>query len=168
MASLLDKPSTVVLWLTPMGRARDFFRATIKRLASACDAPVFEPHLTLGFGSLELMERVSAHPIVLPVVSVNCSGRFTMTLFVRFELAPELAQLRDSLGMETAEFDPHLSLLYKEMPLSEKKEFASSISLPFASTTFDAVEAVCCPAETASRVDIESWKRLGSKPLTHL
>src|SRR5438046_4891624 len=110
MISPLDRSSPIVLWLTPSGQARNFFRATIKRLALEHDAPVFEPHLTLGPGSVEEMQRLSAWPFELRVLGIGWSEQFTKTLFVSFELAPELAQLRDSLGMPDADFDPHLSL----------------------------------------------------------
>jgi hypothetical protein len=167
MASPLDNSSTIVLWLMPAGSAFDFFRSMIKRLATEHDAPIFEPHLTLGPGSVEQMEHVRTSPLVLRLLGVGWSEQFTKTLFVSFELAPELAQLRDSLGMEAAGFDPHLSLLYKEMPLADKKQLACSISLSFASATFAAIEAVRCASPTATRADVESWQTIGSKPLTH-
>lgn len=165
MTSPLDKPSIVVLWLIPIGPACDVFQSIIKRLAGEHDAPVFAPHLTLGRGSVEQMERVSPNPIELRVLGIACSERFTKTLFVRFELTPELAEFRNSLGMEAAGFAPHLSLLYKQMPMPEKKQLASSISLQLATAKFGAIEAVRCARETAWRVDVESWETIASKPL---
>jgi len=45
-------PDTVLAyWLLPAPPAREFFRATIGRLAAQYDAPLFEPHLTLAVGS---------------------------------------------------------------------------------------------------------------------
>jgi hypothetical protein len=165
MNSPADRSSAVVLWLVPTGSAGEFFQSTIKQLAADHDAPIFQPHLTLGLGAVEQVERVSADALELRLLGVGWSEQFTRTLFVSFELSPGLAQLRDSLGMATAGFDPHLSLLYKEMPLGEKKQIASAISLPFARVVFDAIEAVRCADRTSTRADVECWETIASKAL---
>ncbi len=62
-----------------------------------------------------------AAPIELPVRGVDFTAKFTQTLFVRFDSKPELEQLCDSLGLEkygAQPFDPHLSLLYKKLPVA--------------------------------------------------
>lgn len=46
----------IVLWLLPAKAERDALGARIARLAKECDAPVFEPHLTLGLGRLKMLE----------------------------------------------------------------------------------------------------------------
>ena len=42
--------SAIAYWLLPGAAARDFFCREIRRLAAKCDAPLFEPHLTLAVG----------------------------------------------------------------------------------------------------------------------
>lgn len=157
--------SLVVLWLAPAEPARSFFQETIDRLAREEEAPSFAPHLTLGFGSASQLPGVSAAPLELPVRTLAVSEKFTKTLFVRFSETPELVALRDSLGMEAAGFDPHLSLLYKEMPLVAKEQLAASISLPFASVLFDRIEAVRCPDGPVTPENIPTWEVIASRPL---
>ena len=137
----------------------------IDRLAREQNAPSFAPHLTLGPGSAAQLANATGAPLELPVRALACSEQFTKTLFVRFAETPELAALRDSLGMEAAGFDPHLSLLYKEMPLAEKEQLASAIALPFTSVTFDLIEAVRSPDEPVTPANIPTWKTLASQLL---
>lgn len=157
--------SQLVLWLLPAEPARTFFRDTIARLVMEHDAPRFEPHVTLGRGQPSQLPAIRTAPITLPIVGVDSSASFTKTLFVRFQLTGPLAQLRDSLGMKGAVYDPHLSLLYRKLPDSLKRQLATSLSLPFPTVTFNAVAAIRCPAAVATRADVESWERVARQPL---
>jgi len=158
--------SVVVLWLTPSEPACTFFREAIGRLAAAHDGPIFEPHLTLGLGSVAQLEQVNAAAIELPIVGLDSTAKFTKTLFVRFSLTPALAEFRQSLGMPAAGFDPHLSLLYQKMPAVTKRELVvSSITVPFATVSFTSIQAVRCPPETGTAADVEVWKIIATKAL---
>ena len=154
-----------MLWLLPAEPARKFFRLVIARLAAEYDAPIFQPHLTLGPGSPAMPERVFREPIRLHGCGVYFATQFTKTLFVRFAPTPELKELRKSLGMPARAFDPHLSLLYKNLPMEQKTRLAASITLPFPAVTFDTVQVVHCPSPTATRADVESWRVLASQRL---
>ncbi len=154
-----------VLWLTPAEPAQEFFRATVQRLALENNAPVFAPHLTLGVGPQENLRKVGGPPIELRVQEIAFSEKFTKSLFVRFILTPQLAELRNSLGVKQSGYDPHLSLLYADLPLLAKEQLAAGIVLPFRTVRFDRVEAVRCRAETNSRSDVESWEIITSQPL---
>ncbi len=156
----------IVLWLLPAEPARSFFEETIARLAGEWEAPEFTPHLTLGPGSVRQMERLEAPALALPVARLAGSAEFTKTLFLRFALTPALAELRRSLGMAAAGFDPHLSLLYREGPFPAKEKLAAELTLPFRSVLFTRVAAVRCPGQVASRADVESWEELGSVALS--
>ena len=162
---MATEQSIVVLWLTPSEPARTFFRETIHRLAATHDAPIFEPHLTLGPGSVAQLEQAHAAAIELPTIGLASTSKFTKTLFVRFQLAPALAALRQSLGVDAAGFDPHLSLLYREMPEMTKRELVSSIILPFATVSFTSIQAVRCPSETSTATDVAAWEILATKSL---
>jgi 2'-5' RNA ligase len=162
---MATKEYLIVLWLSPAEPARSFFQRMINRLAREQGAPLFAPHLTLGRGAVAQLEGVTAPALELSVRGPAASELFTKTVFVRFAETPELAALRDSLGMEAAGYDPHLSLLYKEMPLAEKEQLASAIALPFTSVTFDLIEAVRCPDEPVTPANIPTWKTLASQLL---
>jgi hypothetical protein len=73
--------------------------------------------------------------------------------------------LRGSLGVAVSGFDPHVSLLYKKLPMKRKTQLASSITLPFSTVTFDTVQIVRCSLPVRTRSDVESWQILGSQAL---
>jgi len=156
-----------ILWLMPAPPARDFLRATVERLARRHDAPIFEPHLTLGVSAEMpvLLQQIAAGPIRLRKVGTFFSSVFTKTLFVRFELTPALESLRLALGMNDVRYDPHLSLLYRKLPMEDKARLARSVSLPFATITFDRIAFVRCVSPTRHRADVESWQFLAAVKL---
>ncbi len=160
-----NESAVTVLWLLPAGAAADYFRETIARLAGRYDAPVFAPHLTLGLGSAKLIDDLRGKPLELVVTSLESSAEFTKTLFVRFQLSPALAQLRASLGMNAADYDPHLSLLYHEMPLGEKRRLAASLQVPFSRVRFTVVQAVRCALPVAISADVAAWATIARKSL---
>lgn len=164
------KHSVVVLWLIPSAATRTFFRQTIERLARECEAPLFEPHLTLGVtaGPPDLPRELAVAPIQLKTLGIFWSATFTKTLFVRMLATPQVEALRTSLGQESYLRDPHLSLLYKETSAEEKARLATRLVLPFSSVTFDTVQAVRCPNPTTTRADVESWEPIASSQLLGL
>ena len=165
--ALRRKNFVTALWLLPAAPARDFFRATIDRLARDYDAPRFEPHLTLGLleTSSALPQLRSASAIRLRPIGILFSSVFTQTLFVRFEMAPALDALRQSLGIRVSGYDPHLSLLYRRLPAAVKERLAASIPLPFSTVVFDQISLVRCARPTESRADVEAWEHLESNKL---
>lgn len=153
------------LWLVPEGEAEIYFQETIERLAHEHGGVVFAPHLTLGLGAVELLDKVSSPPIELSVIGLDCSPRYTKTLFIRFALSPALAELRDSLGMDADGFDPHLSLLYAEMPMTQKIRLRDSLPVPFKKVLFAAAEAVRCSLPVATAADVIAWKSVARRRL---
>ena len=161
------KRAVVVLWLVPAPPAREFFRQTIRRLARECDAPSFEPHLTLGVtvDSPDLPCHLDVPPIKLKTLGIFWSVTFSKTLFVRMPATVELEALRALLGQKGQLPDPHLSLLYKKMSAQEQARCATRIVLPFSIARFDTVQAVRCPNPTETRADVESWETIASTRL---
>lgn len=156
----------MALWLLPDGDAATYFRETIARLAQEHDGPLFAPHLTLGLGPAALLEKIRAKPLELAIVGLDCSTRFTKTLFVRFALSPALAQLRDSLGMEAAEYDPHLSLLYADMPMAQKNLLRDTLPpFPFTRVRFATAAAVRCQLPITTAADVSAWKTIRRRSL---
>ncbi len=154
------------LWLMPEDAAAEPLRDLIARLAAKFDAPVFAPHLTLGLGPAALLEKIESGPLELAIVGFDCSSRFTKSLFLRFGLSPALAQLLDSLGLEAADYDPHLSLLYAEMPLAQKEVVRATLPrLPFTEVRFVAAEAVRCSLPVATAADVAAWETAARRSL---
>ncbi len=166
MREMPNERAATVLWLLPAEPARAALRALVARLATEYKAPLFEPHLTLGSGSLNSLKDFACEPIRLRAVGLDFTAQFTRTLFVRLEFSEKLATLRHSLGIgNTGAFDPHISLLYAEVSEERKAQLARSIALPFASILFDSLAVIRCPDSTNSRADVESWEVVASQEL---
>ncbi len=167
----------VAFWLMPASDEAAFFNSLVARVAAEHDAPVFESHLTLYAGRLQTERAVKLlHSIECPqrydlqVERVGSSDKFTKTLFVQFRVAPELQLLSKSIS-ETVnsersyELNPHLSLLYKELPPEKKAELVGTIRIPFQHITFDRLQVISGNDQTATRSDVESWRPFAVRDL---
>lgn len=167
MAESPHESHATVLWLLPAAAERQVLRELVARLAQECDAPVFEPHLTLGRGTPALLEKVRSKPLHLRVAGIDRSARYTKTLFVRLEESGALGALRRSFTCDPGPtYDPHISLLYCSLPEIRRAELARSIVLPFASIVFDAVALIRVPDPTATRADVEAWETVETRNLS--
>jgi 2'-5' RNA ligase len=166
----------IAYWLIPARPQRDLFSEMIRILARQMEARPFEAHLTICVGpekvhARKVLEKISAAPIRLQVAKVAASNRLTKTLFVRFRRNRALDELKEKIRraakIPAARLgDPHVSLLYKRMAMSAKKELASTIRLPFREVVFDSIKAVrsISPMETVA--DIDSWQVVATKKLS--
>jgi hypothetical protein len=172
----MPKSIALVYWLVPTKQQRDFFFETIRILSKQFNAPRFEPHLTIivtpeiGLSPGKILKQITTSPICLEVRGIGFSSKFTQTLFVRFTSSKSLAKLVVDLARETqspikSARDPHVSLIYKKMPTSAKKELASTIQLPFSTVLFDSIKAVRCASPTKTRSDVEAWHVVAKKSL---
>jgi 2'-5' RNA ligase len=153
-----EKRFLVMVWLLPGPRERKFFQAIISRLAAEFDAPVFQPHLTLGAFRAGSALPSSIETISLAPIGVFSESIFTKTLFIRFDFTDSLRKLRASLGLGGRRYDPHLSLLYSRLPPRKKRDLAKSISLPFPIVRFDQITLVRCLSPTRTKAEVQSWR----------
>jgi 2'-5' RNA ligase len=175
-SSRMKKPA-IAYWLIPAEPARSFFERTIVDLARRFDAPVFEPHVTIHVGS----DRDEADEVIAKAVSgcrfvqakvlkVCQSSEFIKTLFVQMVMDRKLQQLNQLIrdaAQDSSDYqlNPHLSLLYKKMPVLVRRQLADSIKLPFSEVTFESIEAVRCVSPTRSRADVEAWRVVAARTL---
>ena len=167
----------IAFWLMPARAERDFFAALIRKLATRFDAPTFEPHVTLFGGAVEkeralhVLELCCAHPrIELEVDGIRFSDQYTKTLYVQFRASTEALALSDLIKgaakiASDYQFNPHLSLLYKEMPREQKAKLASETALPFSRVTFDSLRVISTPVPIKRREEVEAWRTLGNRRL---
>jgi len=166
------KKRVTMYWLIPSKPESELFRGLIRILAKQFDAPVFMAHLTVGragdaMSSGKVLPELRAAPIRLRIREIAHSDKFTKTLFVRFERSNQLAGLVSQLGAKPKSLsDPHLSLLYKKLPVAVRRELADAINLPFRSITFDSIIAMSCLSPTETRRDVESWRKVATRPLS--
>ena len=166
----MTRQTIIAYWLIPSEPARSFFQRIINDLARRCDAPVFEPHVTIHVGA----DRADAAKnalgdaarecklIGLPPLGIDQSDEFTKTLFVDFPVRAELQKINSIVRQATNDsshyqLKPHLSLLYKNLAAPTRRELAASINVPFSEVTFDAIKAVRCVSPAESGADVEAW-----------
>ena len=165
----MTRQTVIAYWLIPSEPAHSFFQRIINDLARRCDAPVFEPHVTIHVGA----DRADAAKnalgdaarecklIGLTPLGIDQSDEFIKTLFVQFAMTAELRKI-NGIIREAAndssqyELNPHLSLLYKNLAAATRCELAASINVPFSEVTFDAIKAVRCVSPAESGADVEA------------
>lgn len=163
----------------PAEPARSHVGSLIRDLALRFDAPLFEPHVTLYVtqaakeNPAAVLQSVLADfkPLRLFVSGLDCSDKFTKTLYVQFRPDPAVQRLSEKLKAGSVcqreyELNPHLSLLYKTMAVGAKREIMNSLHLGFTEVQFDSVKAVVSPATIESREDVESWRIVATQSLT--
>ena len=171
--------TAIAYWLAPAEPARGFLEKVIADLAGKHDAPVFEPHLTIYVGSNrsgaieEILSQaaIDCEPIQLEVLEMRHSDEFTKTLFVQIGSNAKLQRLTKTIREASQtpsdyQLEPHLSLLYKKMPILAQRELAGSIKLPFSTVVFDSIKAVRCVSPTCNRANVEAWRVIATKALS--
>jgi hypothetical protein len=175
----VSRQTVIAYWLIPSDPAHSFFQRIINDLARRCDAPVFEPHVTIHVGA----DRADAAKDALGAAAHECkliglkplgidqSDEFIKTLFVQFDMNTELSKMnciiREAANDSSQyELKPHLSLLYKNLAAATRCELAASIDVPFSEVTFDAIKAVRCASPAKSRVDVEAWRVVAAASLS--
>ena len=167
------KSRHVSYWLIPVEEDGDVLQTIIDDLAARFEAPSFPAHLTLFAGpsfSNEKPRRVldSLTPDLVPKdLAVTClefSDRYTMTLFLRCQTVPQLISLHQTIRTNAPPcnycLDPHLSLLYADLPLSAKKSLADELNPPLKEIRFDRIRAVSHPSLIETHKDIEDFHDL--------
>jgi 2'-5' RNA ligase len=168
----------IAYWLIPAEPAHRFFQRLIRDLARWYDAPFFEPHVTIYVGANDANAAEKAlskaarewQTIDLKALGINHSDEFIKTLFVQFAMNRKLRQLHQTIrnaaqDLSDYELNPHLSLLYKKMPATVRRELTDSIKVPVSKVVFDSLKAVRCISPTRSRADVEAWRVIATREL---
>lgn len=127
----------LALWLLPAEKDEAVLQRLAAGLAERFGVVSFLPHLTLHSGPFpakgtpEVPELSS--PLELEVTRIDASSLFTESLVLRFPEDARLTALaeayRSRIGDASAyELRPHLSLLYANLSLAEKRELARELS----------------------------------------
>ena len=167
------KSHAIAYWLLPDTAMGEVFAEKIRELANQFHAPTFLPHLTVFIAPedsrspAEVLPELGAVTIELTIRSIRFSEEFTKTLFVQFEKSDPLQELGDRIWRATGApqrhvIDPHLSLLYANLPLKTKQELANETTLPFREVHFSSICAMRCACPTTSRKEVEQWRLLAA------
>jgi len=97
----MTRQIVIAYWLIPSEPEHSFFQRIINDLARRCDAPVFEPHVTIHVGA----DRADAAKNALGATARECkliglkplgidqSDEFIKTLFLKFVMSAELSKI---------------------------------------------------------------------------
>jgi len=162
------------VFLTPSDADFEYTGSLIRELCDKYDGQPFEPHITVLSGDLTDLARlqrvVSAavagiRPFSLEVRKIGYSEAYFRSLFIEFEEAQQLREIRTRLlsGLEVEpadEFLPHLSLLYSEMPLRHKQALAKRLVLDRSKIHCDEVKIVTPRNRELGWRDTSQWQTL--------
>jgi Cyclic phosphodiesterase-like protein len=157
------------VWLIPAPSDRRWLSKVIQDYAAEYDTPAFEPHLTLYSGVIQPKENlpdiisasiVTASPITLEILGLNYAENFFRTGFIAFALSDRLTQLscaiRDRLSHPKEYLlEPHLSLMYKDISIEQKRLAMLRFVVSVQTVTFDTVKVVMPSSQ--GWIDVAHW-----------
>jgi putative hydrolase of the HAD superfamily len=165
------------LWLVPAEPLRESLRAIVDRLAAAFDAVPFEPHVTLFCGASSeaearaVTERIARRfgPVELTADRLGHTTAFTKTLFVQFRPSAAATELSDVARSYSPgsnyRFDPHLSLLYKRLPVESQRTLAATIETPAETYRFDRLRLTETELPIEDARPVRLWRTVCDLPL---
>jgi hypothetical protein len=164
----------VAIWLVPSQAEREILQALITDLAGRFSAPGFVPHATIyscrrssSQNELAVTAALARQcpPLTLCTAGMAISDRLTRAFFFRLGPDKMLQWLRTSLQDELSQtsadgFDPHISLLYQLLPVTDRAKLAGEIRLPFDEIRFDQLWAVAIPETINITENLTGWQTL--------
>ena len=138
-----DKSKNYSLWLIPEKHDYNYLVDIIDWLSVKYHSILFEPHCTLLSGissEHDILDKIVQvadafnTKITLQSLTVDHSEVLKKSVFVTVLKSPELAQLhRSALQLFSVKYegnyDPHISLIYKTIPVEEKLRIINSINI---------------------------------------
>ncbi|MEL6861058.1 MAG: hypothetical protein AAGL11_04410 [Pseudomonadota bacterium] len=164
------------IWLVPNSEDGARIKHISDQLADAQKGARFQPHITLGSlttSEPDLNAMFGAAPAVeLKPIEIDRTDTFTMALFIRLEISPQLAELRAALesakGFRASRtFDPHVSLCYGSPPehLGLSVHFSELLDHPVRFNQIWAME-INVPVET--HANVRTWRKIASIELNEV
>jgi hypothetical protein len=161
--------SEFAVWLTPIHSDRRWLTKVIQDYATAYEFPVFEPHVTVYSGralSTDNLRQIVKDAILAPqmitlqVLGLNYTESFFKTGFIDFEATERLTQMSQTIRERLTQpvdyvLDPHLSLIYKDIPIDQKRLAMLRFVLSVSKVTFDTVKVIIPGANGWG--DITGW-----------
>ncbi len=161
--------SQFAIWLTPAPTDRRWLSKVIQDYAQAYSSPAFEPHVTIYSGVCSaqdsLTEIVSKaadglKPLALEVAGLGYTENFFRTGFITFVPHEALSALSRSVDGQLQrstdyQLEPHLSLVYKDLTIDQKRLAMLRIILSVQTITFDTLKIV--RPNNEDWFDISSW-----------
>lgn len=160
------------LFLTPSPDDFAYTADLIRDLSASQGTAPFEPHVTVHSGNLRDLETLMAlvtdavtaiPPFALRIRGVASSESYFRSLFMEFEESPLLRGIHDRMrggGEKGYLLDPHLSLMYGEMPRHRREALARGVKLERSEIHFDQVKIMTPRNRQKGWRDTVQWQTL--------
>jgi hypothetical protein len=167
-------------WLLPAEPLKGQLRAIVQQLAKKYDAIDFEPHVTISSGLSDddrthtIARGVASlySPVELIPVKLEHTSVYTKTLFIQFQESAIVHHMSDAIKDRSARpvnyvLNPHLSLLYKTMPLAILAGICQTFDEPKGPCVFDRLRAIETEIPVTEPDQIKKWRTVFECPLEH-
>ena len=158
-------------WLLPAEPHKGQLRSIVQQLAKKYDAIDFEPHVTISCGPSDDdqthiiargVARLYSHVELIPV-KLEHTSEYTKTLFIQFQESEVVRRMSDAIKDRSARpvnyvFNPHLSLLYKTMPVAKQAEICRTLDVPKGIYFFDRLRAIETEIPLTQPEQIKKWR----------
>lgn len=129
------------IWLLPQYSDEKYLKNIIDNLSFRFGAPAFQPHITI-FGLIdEKLENIESiinnsieriNPFIVHKSTIRESNNFWKTIFIDLVINEELNKIHDNFYHKFSKskenkFSPHISLIYKNMNLDNRKKILNSL-----------------------------------------
>jgi 2'-5' RNA ligase len=164
-------------WLVPAEPLNGQLRAIIQQLAEKHDAIDFEPHVTLSSGPSDddLTQTIARwiaklfSRIELVPVKLGHTSAFAKTLFVQFQDSAAARQMSDVIKTRNAQcanyvLNPHMSLVYKTMPVAARAEICRGLDVPNKTYVFDRLRAIETEIPLTEPAQVKRWRTVFECP----
>jgi hypothetical protein len=158
-------------WLLPAEPVKEQLRSIVQQLAKEYDAIDFEPHVTIYCGpSDDDLTRTIAHGVAslyshveLIPVKLEHTSEYTKTLFIQFQESDVVRRMSDAIKDRHAQgvsyvLSPHLSVLYKTMPLAMLAGICHTFDVPEGPYVFDRLRAIETEIPLTGPDQIKRWR----------
>jgi 2'-5' RNA ligase len=158
-------------WLLPVEPLKKQLRSIIQRLAKKYDAINFEPHVTISCGPPDddqtrtiargIASLVS--PVKLTPMKLDYTSEYTKTLFIQFQESEVVRRMFETIKDRSSQplnhvLNPHLSLLYKTMPVATQAEICRTLDVPKEIYFFERLRAIESEIPLTQPEQIKRWR----------
>ena len=131
------------IWLTFSKDDRDYLKKIIEEISEKYHAPKFEPHITI-YGLVD--SEMSLIDSIAKETTLNCnsflvkkskvlqSEELWKTVYIELKMNNQLESIHKNLkkhfeNISKYEFIPHISLIYKILPIEEKIKIIDELNI---------------------------------------
>lgn len=167
------------IWLSPAQPSLLSLQGQINHWANLYEAPVFIPHMTVFVGSSDNVDNLKEvftktvtnfTPLQASASGIEHSDNYFKTLYIQFENNELLKKLNKQLhsldNKSDYAFNPHLSLLYKQLDKKTKQQLAKEIwpTIEPKTISFDKIQLLSV-TDDETKEAVEKWKIIESYSL---